>query len=146
MTGLWLLLICLLMPLEAEADGIRQCTHPDGSVEWRDRPCPPGTRVRANEQETANGRGTFNTIPSNRPPPGLLERAERSRRQTGDRSRTSQRESDVAGRGAALRCAEYEKRIDAIDRRLRKGYSVSEGNELRAERRRIERAHSKGCH
>lgn len=146
MTGLWLLLICLLLPMEAEAAGIRQCTYPDGSVEWRDRPCPPGTRVQASEQEMVNGRGTFNTIPANRPPPALLERAERSRRQPGAGSRTSRPGSKASERGTALRCAEYEKRIDAIDRRLRKGYTVGEGNELRAERRRIERAHSKACH
>lgn len=145
MRGLWLLLICLLMPLEAEADGIRQCTHPDGSVEWRNRSCPPGSDVRESEHETANGRGTFNTIPANRPPPDLLERAERFRRRTGARSRTSRPESDASERAAELRCAEYEKQIDAIDRRLRKGYTVSEGNELRAERRRIERALSKAC-
>lgn len=145
MTGLWLLLICLLMPLDAEAAGIRQCTYPDGSVEWRDRSCPPGSGIRGSEQETGNGRGTFSTIPANRPPPALLERAERSRRQTGARSRASRRESDVSDRDPELRCAEYEKRIDAIDRRLRKGYTAIEGNELRAERRRIERALSQVC-
>lgn len=146
MPGVWLLLICLLMPLEAEAAGIRQCTHPDGSVEWRNRSCPPGSDVQESEHETTNGRGTFNTIPANRPPPALLERAERSRRQAGAGSRTSRPESNASGRGSALRCAEYEKRIDAIDRRLRKGYTVSQGNELRAERRRIERALSEACH
>lgn len=145
MPGLWLLLVCLLMPLEAEAAGIRQCTYPDGRVEWRDRPCPPGSGVRTEEHETTSGGGTFNTIPANRPPAALLERADRFRRQAEARSRASRPESDASARGGALRCAEYEKRIDAIDRRLRKGYTAGEGNELRAERRRIERAYSEAC-
>lgn len=145
MPGLWLLLICLMLPLEAEAAGIRQCAHPDGRVEWRDRPCPPGSDVRSSEHGTTNGRGTFSTIPANRPPPALLERAKRARRRHGDGSRVSRPAGAASESGAEPRCVEYEKRIDAINRRLRKGYSVSEGNELRAERRRIERALGKAC-
>lgn len=145
MPRLRLLLICLMLPLEAGAAGIRQCAHPDGSVEWRDRPCPPGSDVRASEHGTNNGRGTFNTIPADRPPPALLERAKRARRRHGNGPRTSRPESATPDRRAEPHCAEYEKRIDAIDRRLRKGYSVNEGNELRAERRRIERALAKAC-
>jgi hypothetical protein len=141
----WFLLILLLAPLEADTEEIRQCTYPDGTVEWRDRDCPPGRGIGSEKHESGDGRGTFTTIPADRPPATRLERAERSRRRTGGRSRTSRAESDASKRAVALRCAEYEKRIDAIDRRLRKGYTVSEGNELRAERRRIQRALSRGC-
>lgn len=123
----------------AEAGDIRRCLHPDGTVEMRDRACPPGTV----ETDRAGGTGTFSTIPGNHPPPGLLERAaqslrraERAGRAAGRRDRAEQ---------SRLRCAEYEKRVAAIDRRLRKGYTASQGNRLRAERRRIRRLLGEGC-
>lgn len=139
MPRIWLLLFCLLVTLHAEAAGIRQCTYPDGTVEWRDRPCPPGRGIASSKHRTGTGPGTFNTIPADRPPEALLERADRFRQQARERSRQARPLIDSEEGVAEMRCAEYEKRIAAIEYRLRKGYTVSEGNELRAERRRIER-------
>lgn len=145
MPKLRMLLICLVISMDAGAAEIRQCAYPDGTVEWRDRPCPPGRGIESSEYETGNGRGTLNTIPADRPPEALLERAKGARRQAKEPSRPVRRSTGPAGRATELRCAEYLKRIDAIQYRLRKGYTVSEGNELRAERRRIERLVRDAC-
>lgn len=145
MLRLLLFLALLLLSPESWGTNLWQCTYPDGSVEWRDRPCPPTPGIEASRRSAGGGNGTFSTIPPDRPPESLLKRAERSRQ----RARTVSRQGrpvPEAGQGDTdLRCAEYEKRIDAIEYRLRKGYTVSEGNELRAERRRIERLLARAC-
>lgn len=136
MKALWLLAAVLSIPLALEAGEVRQCIHPQGTVEWRDRPCPPGSELRSGRPGAPGGTGTFNTIPADEPPAKLLERAKRVRRQSAPEA-SSARPAERAGNDTDLRCAEYEERTDAIDRRLRRGYTASEGNELRAERRRI---------
>lgn len=145
MTRWWLLLACLLVTSEPGATEIRQCTYPDGTVEWRGRPCPPGSGIQSKEHEPGDGRGTFNTIPADQPPETLMKRAELSRARTLHRSQKAGPAAGAAREDAELRCAEYEKRIDAIEYRLRKGYTVTEGNELRAERRRIKRLQWRAC-
>lgn len=144
MKALWLLVAVMSIPLALEAGGVRQCIHPHGTVEWRDRPCPPGSELRSGKSRPPGGVGTFNTIPADEPPAKLLERAGRVRRQSGPGA-SPVRPAERAGDDTDLRCAEYEERIDAIDRRLRSGYTASEGNELRAERRRTQRLVSRAC-
>lgn len=141
MKALWLLAAALSIPPTLEAGEVRQCIHPDGSVEWRDRPCPAGSELRSGKSRPPGGAGTFNTIPADEPPARLLERA---RRQSGPGA-SPVRPGERAADDTDLRCAEYEERIDAIDRRLRRGYTASEGNELRAERRRIQRLVGRAC-
>lgn len=144
MKALWLLVAALSIPLALEAGGVRQCIHPDGTVEWRDRPCPAGSELRSDKSRPPGGAGTFNTIPADEPPAKLLERAKRIRRQSGPEASPA-RPAERARNDTDLRCAEYEERIDAIDRRLRRGYTASEGNDLRAERRRIRRLLGRAC-
>lgn len=140
-----LLMIGLLVSLQADSEEIRKCTYPDGTVEWRDRPCPPGRGIASSSHETHPESGTLSTIPADQPPEALLERADRFRNRTTGHSQGTRSVTDPAGGDTDLRCAEYENRIDAIEYRLRKGYTVSEGNELRAERRRIERLVRDAC-
>ncbi len=135
----------LLLSLEPRAADLWQCTYPDGSVEWRDRPCPPAPGIETSRHSEGGGNGTFSTIPPDRPPESVLERAERARQRARDVSRRDRPAPDAGQGDAELRCAEYEERIDAIDRRLRRGYTASEGNELRAERRRVRRLLGRAC-
>lgn len=140
----WILLLCLVSPVLAHAAGyaeIRKCIHADGDVELRDRPCPPDSST--DRPETSTSGGSFSTIPESRPPSGLMERAEQSirrNRKPAQRSRAS-----AAHDERDLRCAEYQKREDEIDRRLRKGYKPGQGTKLRAERRRIRRFLGDAC-
>lgn len=138
----WMLVVAALLasPLSRAAqETMYRCVHADGSIELRGRPCPPDTR--GGPLEPGDG-GSFSTIPATRPPEALLERAERFRREAKRRSVRAGGTEDEAGR---LECAEYEKRVAAIDERLRKGYTASQGNRLRAERRRIRHLLADAC-
>lgn len=144
MNSMPLLLVLLSISPALEAAGIHECIHPDGTVELRDRPCPPDAEARAGKPGAGGGSGTFNAIPADEPPATLLERADRFRHQSGSETGTVPPTAGAAD-DTELRCAEYEKRADAVDHRLRKGYTASEGVELRAERRRIERLLARAC-
>lgn len=140
----WIVLLCLWLPPALHAAGyaeIRKCVRADGAVELRDTPCPPHWRTE--RLDVSAGSGSLSTIPATRPPAGLLKRAKRSMRET--RAPSPENRAFVEPDEDELRCAEYEKREDEIDRRLRKGYSAGQGNRLRAERRRIRRLLADAC-
>lgn len=139
------LFICaLVIACPARAGDIHRCVHPGGTVELRDRPCPPGTAEEPPFGDGEGEGGRFSTIPANRPPEALLERARRARSEAHEvgGGRPNNRSDS---RERAARCAEYAARIDRIERRLRKGYSAGEGNALRAARRRMEHLRGELC-
>lgn len=129
-----LLLVLALCAADVHGGEIWQCTRADGSVELRDTRCPDAPGVREKRYVADSGRGTFNTYEPVAPPvyPEVNPApAADPRRPAGA---TPSGESDTIRE----KCARFEMKISAINRRLRKGYSTEEGNELRAERRRIE--------
>ncbi|TVS12730.1 MAG: DUF4124 domain-containing protein [Gammaproteobacteria bacterium] len=82
------------------------------------------------------------------PPPEARDQVrleqERARRSSVQAQAAERRRAEQAAHEA--RCAGYESRLEAIQARLRAGYSVAEGNRLRAERRDLRARHGRECH
>lgn len=132
----------ILLSLDGTAiAGTWLCVRPEGPTELRDSPCGEGPLLEERRYDfgAESRRGTFNSYAPTEPPVRPARPAA-----TSDSGRTPRRTSPRED-ATAMRCAEHEMRIRAINRRLRKGYGAAEGNELRAERRRIEELLAGAC-
>ncbi len=54
--------------------------------------------------------------------------------------------SAYADRATAKQCAKWEKSLTKVNKKLRAGYSVEQGNKLREKRRKLESKLFKKCH
>lgn len=107
---------------------VYRCVDPAGAIELRQTPCPAhahGGEIEVEERFTG-------WVPPSAPEPPRSEPARASPKAPGAGSR--------GGTSAKRRheCLEQQRKIDEINRALRRGYAPAEGERLRRERRGLE--------
>jgi hypothetical protein len=123
--------LCLFYPLMT-ADVVAQtsvhrCTRPDGGVEFRQFPCPPGT---SGEQILIEERRTGWT-----PPKSSSGGQKRGKGKSGSRPPRASDPGDAPSAGREDRCWKKRQLLDEVNWKLRRGYKPSKGIELRRRRR-----------
>ncbi len=118
-TALWLAMA--VVPIEATA-GIVRCVTANGQVEYRESPCPDGS---GREVEIRDER-----IGSVAPKPRHKLRRRSAKARATRRERARKKKPQVSDLG----CWRKRRALEAVERRLRRGYRAGEGVRLRERR------------